>query len=111
MAPPDNPPARLLQRVATYGICEDDNGRVLLTRAAPWLSIAGQWFLPGGDVAPTPAGALSEALGVLLGRPGGRSRRHLGHDGATEAGLVLVERGASSRSLGLVVGEHRRPVL
>jgi 8-oxo-dGTP pyrophosphatase MutT (NUDIX family) len=36
--------------VAVYGICQDADGRVLLTRAAPWLTIAGQWFLPGGGI-------------------------------------------------------------
>ena len=38
------------QRVAVYGICEDGGGRVLLVRAAPHLTVAGQWFLPGGGL-------------------------------------------------------------
>ena len=39
------------QRVAVYGICEDrDTDRVLLVRAAPYLTVAGQWFLPGGGL-------------------------------------------------------------
>ncbi len=51
------------QRVAVYGICEDgggtgtggnavggDTGRVLLVRAAPYLTVAGRWFLPGGGI-------------------------------------------------------------
>ena len=36
--------------MATYGICEDSRGRVLLTRAAPYLSVGGDWFLPGGGI-------------------------------------------------------------
>jgi 8-oxo-dGTP pyrophosphatase MutT (NUDIX family) len=38
------------QRVAVYGICEDGTGSVLLVRAAPHLTVAGQWFLPGGGL-------------------------------------------------------------
>jgi len=38
------------QRVAVYGICEDGGGNVLLVRAAPHLTVAGQWFLPGGGL-------------------------------------------------------------
>ena len=38
------------QRVAAYGLCVDPQGRVLLTRAAPSLSLRGRWFLPGGGV-------------------------------------------------------------
>ena len=38
------------QRVAVYGICQDGRGRVLLVRAAPWLSVGGEWFLPGGGL-------------------------------------------------------------
>ncbi len=41
------------QRVAVYGICENasDAGlRVLLVRAAPYLTVAGRWFLPGGGI-------------------------------------------------------------
>ncbi len=37
------------QRVAAYGLCEDA-GRVLLVRAAATLTVAGQWFLPGGGL-------------------------------------------------------------
>jgi 8-oxo-dGTP diphosphatase len=43
-------PGRPEQRVAVYGICQDGNGRVLLVRAAPWLSVGGEWFLPGGGL-------------------------------------------------------------
>jgi 8-oxo-dGTP pyrophosphatase MutT (NUDIX family) len=42
-------PARR-QRVSVYGICEDGDGRVLLVRAAPYLTVAGRWFLPGGGI-------------------------------------------------------------
>ncbi|MGA3148567.1 MAG: NUDIX domain-containing protein [Acidimicrobiales bacterium] len=39
------------QRVAVYGICEDRRGhRVLLVRAARYLTVAGRWFLPGGGI-------------------------------------------------------------
>jgi 8-oxo-dGTP pyrophosphatase MutT (NUDIX family) len=36
--------------VATYGLCRSDDGLVLLVRAAPTLTVAGQWFLPGGGL-------------------------------------------------------------
>jgi 8-oxo-dGTP diphosphatase len=38
------------QRVAVYGICEDPARGVLLVRAASFLTVAGQWFLPGGGL-------------------------------------------------------------
>jgi 8-oxo-dGTP diphosphatase len=38
------------QRIAAYGVCIDDQGRLLLARAAPWLVLKGRWFLPGGGV-------------------------------------------------------------
>jgi 8-oxo-dGTP diphosphatase len=38
------------QRIAAYGLCIDDQGRLLLARAAPWLVLKGRWFLPGGGV-------------------------------------------------------------
>jgi 8-oxo-dGTP diphosphatase len=38
------------QRITAYGICVDDEGRLLLARAAPSLSLRGRWFLPGGGV-------------------------------------------------------------
>jgi 8-oxo-dGTP pyrophosphatase MutT (NUDIX family) len=44
---------RRRQRVAVYGICRDGTGdtdRVLLVRAAPYLTVAGSWFLPGGGI-------------------------------------------------------------
>ena len=44
------PPVALEQRVAVYGVCEDPDGRVLLVRAARYLSVAGRWFLPGGGI-------------------------------------------------------------
>lgn len=49
-------PMRTEQRVAVYGICEDAGGthpndpNILLVRAAPHLTVAGQWFLPGGGL-------------------------------------------------------------
>ena len=62
MTVPDPPPAATplppgprQQRVAVYGICldaagEPDGTSVLLVRAAPHLTVAGQWFLPGGGL-------------------------------------------------------------
>jgi 8-oxo-dGTP diphosphatase len=38
------------QRIAAYGVCVDAQGRLLLARAAPSLSLRGRWFLPGGGV-------------------------------------------------------------
>ncbi len=38
------------QRVAVYGLCRDDARRVLLVRAAAYLTVAGDWFLPGGGI-------------------------------------------------------------
>jgi len=55
--PPTLPTGPRQQRVAVYGICLDPAGhgggettRVLLVRAAPYLTVAGQWFLPGGGL-------------------------------------------------------------
>ncbi|HUZ10971.1 MAG TPA: NUDIX hydrolase [Acidimicrobiales bacterium] len=42
--------ARRRQRVGAYGICVNADDQVLLTRAAPSLSVAGRWFLPGGGI-------------------------------------------------------------
>ncbi len=50
MGTADPRPAALEQRVAVYGICEDPDGKVLLVRAAKYLSVAGRWFLPGGGI-------------------------------------------------------------
>ena len=38
------------QRIAAYGIVRDAEGRLLLARASPSLTIGGRWFLPGGGV-------------------------------------------------------------
>ena len=38
------------QRVAAYAIVQDAGGRLLLVRAASYLTVAGWWFLPGGGV-------------------------------------------------------------
>ena len=37
------------QRIAVYGICRH-GGQILLARAARRLTVAGQWFLPGGGL-------------------------------------------------------------
>ena len=50
-APASERPEARQQRVAVYGVCEDRAAaRVLLVRAAPYLTVAGQWFLPGGGL-------------------------------------------------------------
>jgi len=41
---------RKRQRIASYGVCRDDTGRLLLVRASPRLTVRGHWFLPGGGV-------------------------------------------------------------
>ncbi len=41
---------RQKRRIATYGLCRDDAGRVLLVRAAPDDDIPGVWSLPGGGI-------------------------------------------------------------
>ncbi len=38
------------QRIAAYGVCRDADGRLLLARASPALTVQGRWFLPGGGV-------------------------------------------------------------
>lgn len=38
------------QRIAAYGVCRDTDGRLLLARASPALTLQGRWFLPGGGV-------------------------------------------------------------
>jgi 8-oxo-dGTP diphosphatase len=38
------------QRIAAYGVCRDDDGRLLLARASPSLTLRGRWFLPGGGI-------------------------------------------------------------
>jgi 8-oxo-dGTP diphosphatase len=38
------------QRIAAYGVCRDDEGRILLARASSSLTLQGRWFLPGGGV-------------------------------------------------------------
>jgi 8-oxo-dGTP diphosphatase len=52
------------QRIAAYGVLVDDEGRLLLARAAPWLTLRGRWFLPGGGVdhGEHPTGALRREI-------------------------------------------------
>ena len=38
------------QRIAAYGVARDGDGRLLLARASPALTLRGRWFLPGGGV-------------------------------------------------------------
>ncbi|MFZ0251971.1 MAG: NUDIX domain-containing protein [Acidimicrobiales bacterium] len=44
------PGNRRRQRIAAYGVCRDDAGRILLARASPAITLQGRWFLPGGGV-------------------------------------------------------------
>jgi len=44
------PPVTERQRIAAYGLVRDGDGRLLLARAAPSLTLRGRWFLPGGGV-------------------------------------------------------------
>jgi 8-oxo-dGTP diphosphatase len=61
------------QRIAAYGIAADAEGRLLLVRAASYLTVAGRWFLPGGGVehGETPDDALrreiAEETGLVVG--------------------------------------------
>jgi 8-oxo-dGTP diphosphatase len=61
------------QRLGAYGIARDDEGRILLVRAATYLTVAGRWFLPGGGIehGETPADALrrevKEETGLAVG--------------------------------------------
>jgi len=74
-APPDEPQAdpRRRQRVGAYGMAHDAEGRILLVRAASYLTVAGMWFLPGGGVehGETPAASLRrevhEETGLAIG--------------------------------------------
>jgi 8-oxo-dGTP diphosphatase len=52
------------QRIAAYGVCQDDEDRLLLARAAPSLTLRGRWFLPGGGVdhGESPAEALRREM-------------------------------------------------
>lgn len=71
--PPEEDSPRRRQRVGAYGLAYDERGRVLLVRAAPHLTVAGMWFLPGGGVehGETPAESLRrevhEETGLLVG--------------------------------------------
>jgi len=44
------PGERRRQRIAVYGVCRDDEDRLLLARASPAITLQGRWFLPGGGV-------------------------------------------------------------
>ena len=44
------PGSRKRQRIAAYGVCRDGDGRILLARASPAITLQGRWFLPGGGV-------------------------------------------------------------
>jgi ADP-ribose pyrophosphatase YjhB (NUDIX family) len=39
-----------VRRIAAYGLCRDEHGRVLLVRASSKSANAGRWFLPGGGL-------------------------------------------------------------
>jgi len=44
------PGTKKRQRIAVYGVCRDDEQRILLARASPAITLQGRWFLPGGGV-------------------------------------------------------------
>ncbi len=44
------PAGKRRQRIAAYGVCRDDESRILLARASPAITLQGRWFLPGGGV-------------------------------------------------------------
>jgi 8-oxo-dGTP diphosphatase len=48
--PPVTPALEPVRRIAAYGVCSDDAGRMLLVRAAPGTGTPGIWSLPGGAV-------------------------------------------------------------
>jgi 8-oxo-dGTP diphosphatase len=39
-----------LRRIASYGVCRDGNGRVLLVRASSRSNTPGVWLIPGGGI-------------------------------------------------------------
>lgn len=41
---------RQRRRIAAYGVCRDDAGRMLLVRSAPHDDIPGVWCVPGGGI-------------------------------------------------------------
>lgn len=67
------PDYELRQRVGAYGMLHDSAGRLLLVRAAEYLTVAGRWFLPGGGVehGETPLDTLrreiNEETGLFVG--------------------------------------------
>ena len=102
--------------MAVYGICEN-RGKVLLVRAAPYLTVAGRWFLPGGgiDHGEDPEGALHRefneetGLNVVVGDlrgvladvfdlPDGRNLHtvRIIYDITSFSGTLRDERGGSS---------------
>jgi len=44
------PALKPLRRIASYGVCEDDAGRILLVRASVHSGTPSLWSLPGGSV-------------------------------------------------------------
>ncbi|HZN77675.1 MAG TPA: NUDIX domain-containing protein [Micromonosporaceae bacterium] len=39
------------RRIAAYGVCRDDRGRILLVRASSGSNMPGLWLIPGGGIA------------------------------------------------------------
>ena len=63
---------RRTRRIGTYGVCRDDDGRVLLTRGSQQAAYPGWWSLPGGglDQGEAPAAGVvrefAEETGLLV---------------------------------------------
>ncbi|MFK3981140.1 NUDIX hydrolase [Micromonospora sp. NPDC050397] len=59
----------LRRRIGAYGLCRDDDGRVLLVRSSERAEVAGIWQLPGGGVAQGehPATTLTREFGAETG--------------------------------------------
>ena len=74
MTAPAGRPGAERQRLGVYGIARDDDGRILLVRAANHLTVAGRWFLPGGGVehGETPADALRREVEEETGLASGK---------------------------------------
>ncbi|WP_083936693.1 NUDIX hydrolase [Longispora albida] len=81
---------RRVRRIAAYGVCRDDDGRVLLTRASDKSDNTGTWNLPGGGI------DHGEAPGLAVVR-----------EYAEESGLVVEVTGLRDVWSEFAESEHR----